>query len=127
MPFSSQDDAKRFFVDRVLARAAQEGLEVSPAELFALRFSAADEKVDEDLLRAFDRDCDMAEFEEKIVGLLGRALAADREVPGSEARWREAYAVLKGGDHYLLVMLARVLGGWLGRILAHLQRPIVLD
>jgi len=127
MPFSSQDDAKRFFVDRVLARAAQEGVEITPAELFALRFSAADEKVDEDLLAGFDRDYDMAEFEDKIAGLLGRALAADREVSGSEARWREAYAVLKGGDHYLLVMLGRVLGGWLGRILAHLQRPIVLD
>ena len=51
------------------------------------------------------------EFEAKVTGLLERSYRQDVAASGgAHNTYREAYAVLRQGDHYLLVMIKRALG-----------------
>lgn len=54
---------------------------------------------------AFDRECDQAEYEQKIAGVI-RSLRAGACDHGRELEtWNEAVRVLRSEDHYLLVMV----------------------
>ena len=112
--FGTQSEAKRFFVDRIVAEAAAELKPLSDSERQMLSFSESDPEfvVDPALVKKLAAEISDEEYERKIAGLLKRAyqrdLARDSAVRDS---YREAYAVLNQGDHYLLIMINRALGG----------------
>ncbi len=105
---TEQREAKRFFVDKIVAQAVAEGEPLSNSERQMLNFSEADpESIDP---ASVDPGGD--EYEAKIAGLLKRAYLRDLSSdPGAKALYRDAHAVLSEGDHYLakpLGALARV-------------------
>ncbi len=104
---TEQREAKRFFVDKIVAQAVAEGEPLSNSERQMLNFSEADpESIDP---ASVDPGGD--EYEAKIAGLLKRAYLRDLSSdPGAKALYRDAHAVLSEGDHYLLVMTEKALG-----------------
>lgn len=113
MKFAGQPEAKEFFVARILAQAAAQGAPLSPAERYMLSWSESDPAFTQDpaLTAAFEAETNEGAFEAKV-GRLARAAYARDVESDSAARqsWRDAYAVLNKGDHYVLVMLQQALG-----------------
>jgi hypothetical protein len=113
MTFSTQADAKRFFVDQVLAQASVEGIRLSEAERHMLSWSESDPDFTPDARQAEAQQAEIPEdqYELKIAGLIqrgyARSVASDRPL---KQRYRSAYAKLSEGDHYILVMIERGLG-----------------
>jgi hypothetical protein len=113
--FPTQGQAKRFFVDRIIAQAAKEGRPLSENERWMLSFSESDPEfvVDPARVTALAAEIPDAEYEAKVSGLIERACAADiASHPDVLPTYKEAFAVLNQGDHYLLVMLKRGLARW---------------
>ena len=107
--FATAKDAKQFLIERVRARAVQEGQELTPVEAYGLVMSV-EEEGDPALDAAFEREHDMDAFERRMTALLERALAEDRSSrPDEVGLWEDAYATLRRGDHYLMIMLKSVL------------------
>jgi hypothetical protein len=110
--FTSQGQAKRFFVERVIAQAAAEGVPLSDAEQRMLSFSESDPEfvVSPGLVEQLQGEISDDAYEAKIAALIEGAWRRDVECD-SNARtvYREAYTVLSQGDHYLLVMIDRAL------------------
>jgi hypothetical protein len=117
--FSSQGQAKRFFVDKIVAQAMREGRRLSENERWMLSFSESDPEfvVDVARARALEAEIPDSEYEAKVAGLAERACATDIDAdPEALASYQEALRVLSQGDHYILVMLrqglARRLRPW---------------
>ena len=106
----SQSEAKRFFVDKVVAQARAERVPLSDAERQMLSWSESDPNfiVDPRLPEQLASEMSDEEYEKKIGGLLARSFAADVAVsPQTEGQWKQAADVLHEGDHYILVMLEK--------------------
>ncbi len=111
--FASEAQAKEYFVERVLAQAERDGVPLSEAERSMLGWSESDPdcKVDDRLWDRFERETTDVDFEEKVAALLRDAYRHDvAHEPGALASYRDAYAALCEGDHYILVMLRQALG-----------------
>jgi hypothetical protein len=112
----SQGQAKQFFVAKIVAQAAHEGHPLSDNERWMLSFSESDPQfvVDPARVAALEAEIPDLEYEAKVAGLVKRACAADvASNPNSLAEYKEAFAVLKEGDHYLMIMLKQGLAKWL--------------
>lgn len=110
----TQTEAKRFFVDKVLAQARVEGMTLSDAEQKTLFWSESDPDwvVDLDLPERLAAEITDEDYEKKIAGLLSRSYRADiARSPEARAQWKEASDVLHQGDHYILIMLDQDLAG----------------
>src|SRR5689334_14497667 len=108
--FTTQDDAKRFFVERVLAQARAEQVPVTAAEERMLSWSESDPAFDPDpaLVQQLEAEISDEDYETKVAGLLERGYQRDLASDSSARdRYREAYSVLTQGDHYLVVMIRR--------------------
>ncbi len=113
MRFAGQAEAKQFFVGKIVAEATAQSLPLSAAERYMLSWSESDPSFVQDpaLTAAFETETSEAEFEEKVSRLARDAHTRDVQSDSADSEsWRQAYAVLKKGDHYLLVMLDRALG-----------------
>lgn len=111
--FTSQGQAKRFFVDRIVAQAAAEGKPLSDDERQMLSFSESDPEYEVDLARVgrLENEISDDDYEAKVAGLLERAWTHDVASDGTaRERYRDAATVLKQGDHYLAIMIERALG-----------------
>ena len=109
----TQTEAKRLFVDKVLAQAGLEGIALSDAEQKMLFWSESDPDwvVDLELPERLAAEISDEDYEKKIAGLLSRAYRADiARSPESGAEWKQASDVLNEGDHYILVMLDQGVG-----------------
>ena len=110
--FEGQSKAKQFFVGKIVAQAAFEGLPFSEAERYMLSWSKSDPSFVQDaaLTAALGSETNDAAFEDKVVRVIRGAYARDvQSHPAARQDWRGAYAVLATGDHYLLVMLRSAL------------------
>ena len=108
--FTSQGQAKRFFVDKIVAQATQEGHPLSENERWMLSWSESDPDFNVDLSRASVLAAEISdeEYETKAAGLAQRAFARDiASDPGALTIYKEAYRVLNEGDHYILIILDR--------------------
>ena len=115
---NTQAEAKRFFVERVIERARSEGVSLSVAERWMLRFSESDPEfeVDVDLVNQLESEMSDEQYEAKIAGLLKRSFAADMAADaGARAIWQQADSVLAQGDHYIQLMVDEAVGGSLKR------------
>lgn len=111
--FTSQGQAKRFFVDRIVAQAAREDHPLSDAEREMLRFSESDPEfvVDPALVQRLEQEISDEDYEAKVAGVLKRAWKHDVASDDSaRERYRQALETLNQGDHYLVVMINRALG-----------------
>src|SRR5262249_15484050 len=80
MSFTSEPEAKRFFVQKVVAEAEREGVPLSKAERHMLSWSESDPEFTPDLELAASLDQQMSdkEYETKVSGLLRRAYDRDK-------------------------------------------------
>lgn len=110
MPFSSQREAKQFLADKIIEQAAREGAPLIDTDQRMLLCS-----VDEpETMEGFPEDVPMDEdkaYEKKITSLLKAAYARDKGLAGEGQNYKDAYAKLEEGDHYISVMAGPVLGG----------------
>lgn len=114
--FSTEGQAKRFFVERIVAQAAFEQLSLCDAERRMLSWSESDPeyKVDVSLPAQLQAEVSDEDYEAKISGLVQRAYERDVARDGGASRqYKGAYSVLKRGDHYLLIMIERGLQRYL--------------
>jgi hypothetical protein len=117
--FGSQQEAKRFFVEKIVAEAVRQGQPLSNLEQWMLSFSESDPEfvVDPESVDRLGQEISDADYEAKITRLIHQVCARDtRTDPNAVEQYRAAYEVLDQGDHYLLVMLkpglAPVLRKW---------------
>jgi hypothetical protein len=106
--FTTEGQAKRFFVERIVAQAASENSPLSSVERRMLSWSESDPEFtpDPSLPERLAGEISDEEYESKVAALLQRAYQSDVAADsGAVERYREAYSVLKQGDHYLLVMI----------------------
>jgi hypothetical protein len=111
--FTSQEQAKRFFVDKIVDQAKIDGAALSDAEREMLSFSESDPEfgVHQALVEKLGTDISDEDYETKVAGLLERSWKRDVKADSKTADFcREAFRVLSQGDHYLLVMIKRALG-----------------
>ena len=111
--FATQTEAKRFFVERVLAQARAEQIRLSLAEQAMLSWSESDPAFTPDprLVEELGAEISDKDYETKVAGLLERSYQRDlRSDSAATDTYREAYSVLTQGDHYLVVMVRRALG-----------------
>ena len=108
--FATQSEAKGFFVEKVVSRALSEGLPLSKQEQRLIRVSVADPDSLTDLHDAAGEAAER-EFESRVSGLLKRSYQADLQTsPDARNLYRDAYAKLAEGDHYLMVMIEQAIG-----------------
>ena len=110
--FASQSQAKRFFVEKIVAQAAAEGSPLSDAERQMLNFSESDPEfvVDPALIERLEAEISNDAYEVKVAGLVQRSYERDVAYdPAARDTYREAHTALKHGDHYLLIMIDRAL------------------
>jgi len=120
----TQREAKRFFVDKIVAQALVEDAPLSKSEVCMLSFSESDPDSVVKAMSAGEPESEaaVADYEARMGGLLKRAYKRDLAVdPGAKAVYREAHVVLSEGDHYLLLMTEKALGpanpaGVLGKV-----------
>ena len=106
-------EARRFFIDKVLAEARHQGMALTDAEQQMLGWSesAPDSTADPDLVERLAAEISDEDYESKVGSLLGAALARDLQSDKhSLDDYRRAHALLRQGDHYILVMIDRALG-----------------
>ena len=106
-------EARRFFIDKVLAEARHQGIALTDAEQQMLGWSesAPDSTADPDLVDRLAAEISDEEYESKVSSLLGAALARDLQSDQHALDdYRRAHALLRQGDHYILVMIDRALG-----------------
>jgi hypothetical protein len=104
----TQTEAKRFFVEKVLAQARAEQVSISEAEQQMLSWSESDPDyvVDPGLPARFEAEISDEEYEAKIAGLLARKFASEvAERPDAKDQWQQAADVLNEGDHYMGILL----------------------
>jgi hypothetical protein len=109
----TQTEAKRFFVERVVQRARDEGAALSEAERGMLPWSESDPEfvADPQLAAQLASEMSDEEYEAKIAALLDRRFAEEVAAdPGAKDTWQHAFSVLNAGDHYIAIMIHRAVG-----------------
>jgi hypothetical protein len=109
----TQTDAKKFFVEKVLAEAKREGVTLSKAEEQMLSWSESDPdfRAESELIGQLANEISDEDYESKMSTLLAGAYRRDLEAsPLARDEYRHAYSVLSQGDQYILVMIERTLG-----------------
>ena len=112
--FSTQTEARQFFVTQIVDRARIESIPLSVDEQQMLLWSESepDPGADPALAERLAADISDADYETKIAGLLKRSFDTSAGADATARdRWEHAWRVLRQGDHYLLVMIERAIGG----------------
>lgn len=113
MQFVSETPAKAFFISKILQQAEQEGIILSKAQRHVLSWSEGDPSfvLDNELNKQFEKEITQPEFEKKIQTLIKQAYERDiSKEKDMKETYREAYKVLKQGDHYILIMIDAAIG-----------------
>jgi hypothetical protein len=114
--FDTESEARQFFVEKIIQQAQREGVRLSDDERQMLLWSesAADSRADPALGERLAVDISDADYESKIVGLLKGSFDTDTAAdPSATQAWAAALAVLRRGDHYILVMINDAVGAHL--------------
>jgi hypothetical protein len=108
--FTSQGQAKRFFVEKIGTQAAREGTPLSDAELQMLSFSESDPEfvVNPELVERLQAEVSDEDYEAKVAGLIERSWKHDVETDSNAGKlYSQAFTTLSQSEHYLLVMVNR--------------------
>lgn len=113
MEFATQTEAKKFFVEKIILEASQQGTFLTDAQRYMLSWSESDPdfKIIPEMNASFEQENTDIEYEKKVRTLIKNAYERDTKKDKTlRDDWRKAYSVLKKGDHYILVMLKDSLG-----------------
>lgn len=101
--FGAVGDAKEYLIHRILAQADRDGIALSDVERKMLYFSETGSTLPNMMAisREFDEGYDQDEYEKKIAEVIRRT----RGQPNESDKWDDAVQVLRGEDHYLLVLI----------------------
>ncbi len=122
--FSTAREAKDFFAGKIIEQAKRENTPLSEAEQKMLLFTESECDARPEMLEWAERleaECDAANYESKIAGLLKRAYERDvaptKQVSAEDAKqeYRDAYKVVSTEDHYIRIMIDAALGRKLKR------------
>jgi hypothetical protein len=111
--FGTETEARRFFVEKIVQQAQREGLSLSDDERQMLLWSesAADSVADPAMAQRLAAEISDADYESKIVEILKGSFDRDTAAnPGAKEVWAAALALLRRGDHYILVMINEAVG-----------------
>lgn len=100
-------EAKDFLVQQTAQQAEIEGIPLSDLEKRMMYFTEWDDSCENpiQLNEEFEAECDTAEYEAKIAGLLKNAYKrVKRDSPDTKRIWEEAIEKLSKEDHYILVL-----------------------
>jgi len=117
-PNRAADEAKRFFIERIVAEAERQAISLSANEQKMLNWSEVEPGcvADPALAEAVAREISDDAYEAKIRRVLEAAYQRDVSSDGrAKDAYRRAYSVLKNGDYYLMVMIEEALGRRLRR------------
>lgn len=105
--FSGARAAKEYLIDRIVVRAKQDGVELSEIERKMLYFTETGWTLPDmaEVSAKFDQEYDQDEYEDKIARIVRRV--HETATPEDEQAWDDAVEVLRGQDHYLLVLMNR--------------------
>ena len=112
------DEARHFFVQKIVAQAEREGVSLSANERRMLDWSEVEPgcESDTELAEALASEISDEAYEEKIRRLLEAAYWTDIGVDlRAKDAYRAAYSVLNRGDYYVLIMIEAALGRRLRR------------
>jgi hypothetical protein len=112
------DEARRFFIGKIVAEAERQGISLSANEQRMLSWSEVEPGcvADPALAEALAREISDDAYEAKVRGLLEAAYERDVSSDGAAKDvYRRAYSVVKNGDYYLVVMIDQALGRQLRR------------
>ena len=101
------EQAKQFFIAKVIEEASLSGVSLSRAERAMLQFSEEHVRMPETTLKEFERETTDELFEQKIVSLLKSALQRDKS---AAPVCRQAMQALEREDHYIGVMVNEAFG-----------------
>jgi Leu/Phe-tRNA-protein transferase len=113
MEFATQTEAKKFFVEKIILEANQQGIFLTESQRYMLSWSESDPnfKINAAMNTTFKNENTDYEYEKMIRKLMKKAFERDTKTDKIlRDDWRKAYSVLKKGDHYILVMLKDALG-----------------
>jgi hypothetical protein len=114
----TSEDARRFFIDRILAEGERQGVPLSNNERRMLNWSETEPGcvAHPELAEALAREISDRAYEAKVSRLLAAAYERDLSTTAAAKElYREAYTVLKRGDYYLTVMVEQALRATLRR------------
>ena len=114
MRFSSDLDAKQFFIEKISRQAEKSGISLSEAENYMLKRAGIERgsSIEGKKLRnQFYSQTTHGEFEEKVASLIKKSYETEvnSDVGGKEI-YRNAYKALKQGDHYIQMMIDESIG-----------------
>ena len=120
-------EAKDFLVEQVLRQAPIESVPLSDIEKRMMYFTEGSDAVEDpvSLSEEFGEQCNTAEYEAKISRLLKHARGRVKAQKGADwETWNEAVAVLREGDHYILVMLGGMPWAAIARLWIRVLAPL---
>lgn len=115
MTFRSQEQAKQFFIDKILFQAQKDRVILSDAEQYMLGWSESERafELNKKLSDEFREQTSDQEYERRISTLIKRAYDADiQNDPALGQTYHAAYQCLKQGDYYILIMIEKALQGY---------------
>jgi len=105
--------AKEFLIAKAVEEAGLEHVALSEIEKKMLYFTEVHPSLPDiyEVNAEFEKNYDSSDYEAKIEGLLKGARHRDnKRFPSREQDWKDALAVLKNEDHYILVMADQAFG-----------------
>ena len=106
--FHSGREAKEFLISELVAEAQRDNIPISEVERKMMYFTVSGWTLP-DMMRVsedFDRECNQANYEQKIVKLVTKADRRIRESSRDDYdRWWAAIRFLQREDHYISVMI----------------------
>ena len=102
-------EAKQFIASRIDDQAVREGVPFSEVERKMLFFSETHPSLPDmdQVLLEFNETYNMFPYERVVSSLICNAYRRDRKEPEFAQKWADARTSLRGGDHYIKVMLNR--------------------
>lgn len=101
--FATVRNAKTYLIDRILAQASQDGIELTDVERKMLYFSESGWTLPDmmTISSEFDQHYDQDEYERKIAKIVQHIRKGNADGGG----WTDAVHRLRSEDHYLLVLI----------------------
>jgi hypothetical protein len=113
MIYVDQHDAKKFFIEKVIAQANKESSPLSEAQKYMLGWTEVEEgfQINEKLNKKFSEETNDEDYKRRICALLEHVYAEDVAAdPKMKETYRNAYRAMAKNDHYIHVMIREALG-----------------
>ena len=112
--FANSREAKEFLISKVVGEANRRGRPLSELERKMLYFTETEPSLPDilDVEQEFQEKYDDNKYEAKISELMHAAYEREKaESPIKSQQWDDALRMLRGQDHYILVMADRIRSG----------------